>query len=386
MPGDPMDDAVSFFRANRHRLHQAIKDYVDHESPSGHERRLDELAERIEADCVRLGATIDRPPLNPRPVCARFGSGPARLALVFHHDTVWPLGSFPDRRYEGDRWSGPGIFDMKANIPLVLLALEFIRGCRPKLLEGLVLVSSPDEETMGPVSREHLPPLLGGCRWALVFEPPTAEGAFKNRRKGVGRTEVRFEGIAAHAGNHYEKGKSALAAAARFLLAAEALTDLDRGLTVNVGWLHGGSSVNTRPAAAELGVDVRVMNPGQWRLFQSFVRNYRDPLQTVLTYEEQPLIPPMAAEHEGWAVLEEIQGALGLPFRLALAGGASDGSHLAARGVRVLDGLGVGGGGEHASDEHILAAAVQPCFQRTVLLIKRLLERDDLPSSAAGRP
>ncbi|HCA93012.1 MAG TPA: peptidase M20, partial [Alphaproteobacteria bacterium] len=44
---------------------------------------------------------------------------------------------------------------------------------------------------------------------------------------------------------------------ARKVQALHALTDLDKGITINVGLVSGGQSVNTVAAHAECGVDIR---------------------------------------------------------------------------------------------------------------------------------
>ena len=42
------------------------------------------------------------------------GSKKPRVVLLAHLDTVWPVGSFmPLWKIDGDRISGPGVFDMK---------------------------------------------------------------------------------------------------------------------------------------------------------------------------------------------------------------------------------------------------------------------------------
>lgn len=364
----------AFYARHRRWLLKTIADYVAVDSPTAEPDRVDALAGRIEHDFREAGGRVASPTCRPRPVCIRFGSAKPEIGLVFHHDTVWPSGAFPREGIENGKWFGPGIFDMKANIPLCLLCLRFLKEHRPDALPWIIVVSSPDEEILGEVSLQKIPGLLGPCRWALVFEPPLPGGGFKIRRKGVGRVELRFEGLAAHAGNHYLEGRSALKAAARFLLAAEDLCDHESGFTVNAGLLSGGSAANTRPAHASLVLDVRVKRSSQWRRFLAFLRDYRDPDGLQPIWREPKLVPPMNAEHEGWDWLKLICEGLSLPFGLGEAGGGSDGSHLSASGIKVFDGLGVPGAGEHAENEHILPDSLETVFIRNVLLILTLVE------------
>ncbi len=353
---------------------RTIADYVALESPTADPNRVDVLADRIETDFREAGGRVVSPTCRPRPVGVRFGSRQPQIGLVFHHDTVWPVGSFQREGVHEGKWYGPGIFDMKANIPLCLLGIRFLREFRPDALPWITLVSSPDEEILGEVSLQQIPALLGPCRWALVFEPPRPDGAFKIRRKGVSRIELGFEGIATHAGNHYPEGKSALKAAARLLLAAEDRCDHENGFTVNAGLLSGGSAANTRPATARMVLDVRVQQETQWRDFLDFLEAYRDPDGVRIHWQRPKLVPPMNAEHEGWHALQRICERLGQPFRLGAAGGGSDGSHLSARGIKVFDGMGVPGAGEHAENEHILPDRLEATFTRNMLLLLTLVE------------
>ena len=52
-------------------------------------------------------------------------------------------------------------------------------------------------------------------------------------------------GKAAHSGGNFEKGISAIGELAHKIVAIHALTDLKRGVTLNVGLVKGGQSVNT---------------------------------------------------------------------------------------------------------------------------------------------
>src|SRR5205823_4965118 len=81
--------------------------------------------------------------------------------------------------------------------------------------------------------------------------------AIVTRRRGVGSARVVAHGRAAHAGNAHRDGVNAIWALARFIDAAQQLTDYARGLTVNVGLVKGGTSKNTVPEQAECALDLR---------------------------------------------------------------------------------------------------------------------------------
>src|SRR5262249_47371702 len=70
-------------------------------------------------------------------------------------------------------------------------------------------------------------------------------------------------GKAAHSGGNFEKGISAIGELAHKIVAMHKLTDLQRGITVNVGLVKGGQSVNTTAPHAEGQIDLRYVRPEQ---------------------------------------------------------------------------------------------------------------------------
>src|SRR5581483_9436607 len=86
-------------------------------------------------------------------------------------------------------------------------------------------------------------------------------GAIKTSRSGVGRYVVTVTGRPSHSGADPRAGVSAIEEIARQTLALHALTDHDRGTTVNVGVVAGGTRPNVVAAEARAEIDVRVRTP-----------------------------------------------------------------------------------------------------------------------------
>ena len=80
-------------------------------------------------------------------------------------------------------------------------------------------------------------------------------------RKGGVFSAFRITGKAAHSGGNFADGISAIEELARKIQALHALTDLDRGITLNVGLVSGGQSVNTVAPWAEGQIDLRYVDP-----------------------------------------------------------------------------------------------------------------------------
>ena len=100
-------------------------------------------------------------------------------------------------------------------------------------------------------------------RARVVFnsEPGRASGNVVTGRKGGGFIVFRITGKAAHAGGNFTAGISAIEELARKVQALHALTDLDRGITLNVGLVSGGQSVNTVAPRAAGEIDCRYAGP-----------------------------------------------------------------------------------------------------------------------------
>ena len=90
-----------------------------------------------------------------------------------------------------------------------------------------------------------------------MLEPSGPGGALKTSRKGCGEYELVVKGRAAHAGVDPGKGASDVQELARQIVAIEALKDLERGISVNVGVIGGGTRPNVVAEHASAIIDVR---------------------------------------------------------------------------------------------------------------------------------
>lgn len=117
-----------------------LKTLVEHETPSGDKPALDAMAASLAERFRALGGEASRI-ANPRGgdhLRVVFGpTAPASappILVLGHFDTVWPSGTVVKRpfRVESDRASGPGVYDMKAGIVILLEASEsWVLGSMP---------------------------------------------------------------------------------------------------------------------------------------------------------------------------------------------------------------------------------------------------------------
>src|SRR5207247_1935873 len=139
------------------------------------------------------------------------GAGPP-LLLLGHGDTVWPIGTLGRMpfRFEGSCAYGPGVYDMKAGLVVLLAAIRRAGDGR----RGLRVLVTADEEAGSPTGRPVLEEAAGGVAAAFVVEPPTTNGDLKTARKGLGRFRLTIAGRSAHAGTNRRAGASAIGARA----------------------------------------------------------------------------------------------------------------------------------------------------------------------------
>ena len=293
--------------------------------------------------------------------------------LLGHTDTVWPIGTvyrMPVEWDEGeDLVRGPGVFDMKAGIVQMVFALEALSalGLEPTVVPTIFLNS--DEEIGSPESQGHVERLAQTSSRVLVLEPALGdEGLIKTTRRGVARFEIRVVGRASHSGLTPEEGASAIHEMALVIQALHALTDQERGITVNVGTVSGGTVVNVVAAECRASVDVRVATPADGRWIKDLILGLE--ATTPGTRLEIELVldrDPMEATPRSRILWDAVQGCgrrLGLELEGAESGGASDGNTTSLF-TATVDGLGAVGNGAHAHHEHV---RVSELLERTTLL------------------
>jgi glutamate carboxypeptidase len=329
-----------------------LGELVEIESPT-YSPGVRRVAERTAVELERLGARVAF--LDGDHVRADLPGKGEPLLLLGHTDTVWPEGTLATMpfRVEDGRAYGPGVYDMKGCLVVLLAAIEAAGPSRRPLRVFL----TADEEQGSRTAREALGEAADGAAAALVVEPPTADGNLKTARKGLGRFTVSITGRPAHAGTNLLEGISAVEELAHQILRLHALTDHDRGISVNVGVVRGGTVENVVAASAEASVDVRIASHADQEQMDWILRGLQPTTEgTAIEVSGFWTRPPLERSPGAgllFARAHDIGLGLGLELREASSGGGSDGNLVGARGVPVLDGLGAQGRGAHAADEHV---------------------------------
>jgi glutamate carboxypeptidase len=372
------------------------------DSPTSSAAAVDRMGAAVAAELMVIGARVGFPGATAgRPLVAALapwpaaGAGAAVVApgrpdaaippddapvmLLGHLDTVWPAGEATRRpfRVEGGFAYGPGVFDMKAGIVVALMVARAIAAGQVRPRRPVVLFLSADEETGSPTSRPHLEAEARRCRFVLGLEPCNTDGGAKTSRKGVGRIRLAVTGVAAHAGIDPGLGVNAIEELAAQILAVKELEDTARGTTVQAGLVSGGVAKNVVAPAAAADIDVRVATPEEWTRIEEALRRLRPRHPGARVEVEAALThAPMVRTKESAALLGSARRAaaeVGFDLGEGGTGGGSDGSHCAALGIPVLDGVGVEGDGAHAPGERVRVDRIAP----RAAFLARLLEIED---------
>ncbi len=298
---------------------------------------------------------------------ARVGSGPRRILLLGHVDTVWPVGTLEriPCRIDGDRMTGPGCFDMKYGDIQAVWALRAVVESGLAADKTFVYFGNTEEEVGSPTSRPIIERLARESECVLVLEPSVGEeGAIKLWRKGVGMYRLTVRGVASHAGADPEKGRSAILELAHQIVDLHAIADPERGTTVNVGIVRGGTRPNVVAAEAVAEIDLRVRTADEARRADTRIRTRPTFVAGTTVHVDGGLNRPPMEETPASRRLYELAKRLaaneGVDLPAGGTGGGSDGNFTAALGVPTLDGLGAVGDGGHAEHEHIRLSAVAP--------------------------
>ncbi len=368
-----MQELLAWARSHQAAAVELIRRLVQCESPSGDEAALRRMGELV-ADEVSPIARVRffrgghlrcdfQLPGRPKR---------GRVLGLGHIDTVWPLGTLetmPFRRRDGRLW-GPGVFDMKSGIAFFIMAMRALRelGVPVKRRVSLLLVT--DEETGSHASRPLTEKEALASEAVLVLEPAFGpEGRLKTARKGVAHYRIAVHGRAAHSGIDFEAGASAIVELSHQVIRAAALTDLDRGLTVNPGVLRGGSRVNVVAPYAEAELDLRFRRASDGRRAARKIERLR-PVDKRCRLEITGGVnrPPLERTRKVarlFSLAQRLSAEMGVTLGEAETGGASDGNFTGALGIPTLDGLGGVGEGAHAPHESIFLDRIA---DRTALL------------------
>ncbi|MCC5913527.1 MAG: M20 family metallopeptidase, partial [Balneolaceae bacterium] len=357
-----------------------LKRLVEIETPSDDPESHKKIFKVIEEELQDLGYRVEHYPgtesggqILARPAHSNSSGG---QLLLGHVDTVWPKGTLQKMPFniEGNVLTGPGIYDMKSGIAMMVVALTVLKEKKltPEL-EPVIFLNS-DEEVGSEDSMEQVVRVAKSVDRVYVLEPSLdLDGKLKTRRKGGGRYNVKISGVSAHAGIEPEKGRSAIVELSHVIQKLNELNDPKKGISVNVGTVRGGSATNVVAAECNASVDVRVLTNSDAERIDKAIKSL-EPTTPGVTLDITGGVkkPPMDQNDRNralWLAAKVIGSKLDIELEQGISGGGSDGSYT-TQYTATLDGMGAVGDGAHNPNERIL---LKETVERIALLAGMLL-------------
>ena len=206
-------------------------------------------------------------------------TGPV-LLLSAHLDTVFPAGTHLRPIVDGDHLAAPGASDNAAGVVGLLAILHALLHAKIELPAPIVFVGNVGEEGEGdlrgvrhlyresrfagvPDDRSSSLGWIASRIAAHIVLDGAGSDAVVTQALGSSRFQVTINGPGGHsftdAGtpNPIAALASALSTLAETVLPAEPIT------TLNLGTIHGGTSVNSIPESAQASIDFRSTEPAQ---------------------------------------------------------------------------------------------------------------------------
>ena len=324
------------------------------------------------------------------------------VVLVTHLDTVFPAEEEQKNDFqwreapEEGRIYGPGTVDIKGGTVLVWLQLQALKRVLPALFEStrwIIAVNASEEVIGAEFGKRTAERAPQGARAVLVFEGGPREGNsfhLVTSRKGRALYRLHGHGRAAHAGSAHAEGANAIVMLAEAVQAAAQVTDYERGLTVNVGVIAGGSVVNRVPQEAFADMEMRAFDP---RVLEDGCRRIEGVavgavseqgawirVENTGTSPAWPASPETIALAQHWEVAAR---ALGIFVKQVARGGLSDANYLCTLGP-TLDGLGPSGANAHCSERSADGRKVPEYVEPDSFIPKAMLNIFALKSLLAG--
>lgn len=300
------------------------------------------------------------------------------ILFVAHMDTVFPVGSKSEDNFvqNGDKINALGIIDDKAGALLALYAMRDLNQTG----KNFALFLNSHEETGSALAQEAIKDLAKKSEYAFVMEPARSGGEMVATRKGMVIYQVDFKGVAAHAGNAPQLGKSALVEMANFIVEVSKLNDYKNGVSVNCVVTNGGTAENVIAEDASLRMEMRYRDPSSIEKFEKeldevLARNFIDGVtktkSVILSKSPMNDVEKLPKIKE---LFDKIANKIKTEAKWVDAGGLSDGNIAAQVGCTTIDGLGPTGGNMHVKSEYLVVSSVIPKCNLIVEVAKELLE------------
>lgn len=365
--------------------------------PFGEEARSEWLAARFaEAGLNEVHADIAGNVFGflPAEKLPSDSTGPV-VVLSAHLDTVFPAGTPLMPVVDGDRLQAPGACDNGAGVAGMLAIAHALIKAKVDLPAPLIFLGNVGEEGEGDLrGMRHLysqSALAGRIAAHIVLDGAGADSAV-TQALGSRRFQVTVSGPGGHSFTDAGTPNPIAALAAALAIVAETELPKEPRTTLNLGTIHGGTSVNSIPECAQASIDFRSTSAEQLlRLEVALHRAVEDAVERTnaaakasatesrgsLSYSIAKIGDRPAARLPSDSPLLEALRAVDrhLGLRTDLRLGSTDANTPLSLGIPSLSmGAGGEGGGAHTLAEWYSAKDREMGLRRVLLLTLAMLE------------
>ncbi|HWR43702.1 M20 family metallopeptidase [Sporomusa sp.] len=386
---DKKQKAFQFVDEHRDEMVSLWEEVVSMESGPHEKQGINKVADRFKQILDKEGAASRLVEFENAGsmLIAELGERKSQPGVIFmgHMDTACPAGAIAERPFtikDGIAY-GPGVLDMKGGIVAAIYAIKALKSAGYDSRSLKVLLAG-DEEVLHAHSNAPEIFIEEAKGYAAAFNVETGfvDNGIVVGRKGVARIMLEVKGVAAHAGNDPENGRSAILEMAHKIIAVQNLTDWEKGISFNVGVMQGGTTSTAVPDYAKIYIDVRYKNPDDLpdiikQIEDVAAKVYVEGTAATVTFMDG--IKPMKTTDGVMQLFEIVKKAyeengFGTPYAKRVGGG-SDSAYTVLAGVPTVCAMGVKGGRNHSPEEY---AIVDSLFERAKLMIDCVLKLDSL--------
>jgi len=287
------------------------------------------------------------------------------ISTIGHADTV--IGPENNNfRHVNNRMYGAGIADNKSGQLIAIGGIKYYLEKKQNPNISFNFISSPNEEVGSPGFQEKLSSLGVESDLCIGFEPALPDGSIISSRKGNYWIEITVNGESFHSGRAAKGHMNGAMDLCRTLVNLESEFLGHSDITMNIGTISGGNSINTICESASALIDFRFSTFDSLDYIKSKIERLEDNFRICRVHNKKAslnirtldLCPPMDKNSKAQGFLELYKNIAGIEADVH-CGGAADINHLSSKESVCFDGFGAVADFMHLSKEYVEVSSLE---------------------------